>query len=74
VTRRYLGIDVGGTSCKLAVLEVPGGPPDPPDAPGDPPELVATATLPTGTGDPDEVLERLGSEGAKLAAEHGPVA
>ena len=84
MTRRYLGIDVGGTSCKLAVLEVPrphpGGPPDPRDPPGDhpggppdPPELVATATLATGTGDPDEVLERLGAEGAKLAAEHGPL-
>ena len=68
VTRRYLGIDVGGTSCKLAVLEVDG------DRAGPPPKLLATAVLPTGPGGPDEVLDRLAAEGARLAAEHGPVA
>jgi glucokinase len=65
VTRRYLGIDLGGTNCKLAVLE----------AAPKPPRLVATATLPTGAGDrPGEVLGRLGAAGGRLAAEHGPVA
>ena len=45
MTRRYLGIDIGGTNAKLAILEAtpdppgdhPGGPPDPPDPPGDHP-------------------------------------
>jgi predicted NBD/HSP70 family sugar kinase len=64
VTRRYLGIDVGGTSCKLAVLEVDG----------DRHELLATAMVPTGPGGPDEVLDRLAAEGTRLATEHGPVA
>jgi glucokinase len=81
VTRRYLGIDVGGTNSKLAVLEIPGGPPDPPDPPGDhpggppdPPGLLATAAIPTGAGDPGEVIGRLADAGARLVAEHGPVA
>jgi glucokinase len=83
VTRRFLGIDIGGTNAKLAVLEAaarpdppgdhPGGPPDPPDPSGDHPELLATATLPVGPGDPGEVMDRLAAAGARLAAEHGPV-
>jgi glucokinase len=64
VTARYLGIDVGGTNSKLAVLE----------AAGDRPDLLATATLATGGGDPGEVLDRLAAGGARLAAGHGPVA
>jgi glucokinase len=64
VTARYLGIDVGGTRCKLAVLEVAG----------DRPELLATATLATGAGEPGPVLARLAAAGAGLAAEHGPLA
>jgi glucokinase len=64
VTARYLGIDVGGTSCKLAVLE----------AAGDRPELLATATLATGAGEPGTVLDRLAAAAAGLAAEHGPLA
>jgi glucokinase len=68
---RYLGIDVGGTNCKLVVLEAagahPGGPPDPPGP-------LATLTLPTGTGDPGEVVDRLAAAGARLAADHEPVA
>jgi glucokinase len=64
VTARYLGIDVGGTNCKLAVLE----------AAGDRRDLLATATIPTGSGDPGEVIDRLAAAGARLAAEHGPVA
>jgi glucokinase len=64
VTPRYLGIDVGGTNSKLAVLEVEG----------DHRTLLATATIPTGAGDPGEVAGRLGAAGARLAAEHGPVA
>jgi glucokinase len=67
VTRRYLGIDVGGTNSKLAVLEVPGGPPDPP-------VLLATVAIPTGSGDPGEVIGRLADAGARLVAQHGPVA
>jgi glucokinase len=64
VTRRYLGIDVGGTNSKLAVLEVAG----------DRRVVLATATISTGTGDPGEVIGRLADAGARLAAEHGPVA
>ena len=64
MTERYLGIDVGGTNSKLAVLEVAG----------DRPALLATATIPTGSDDPGEVMGRLGAAGAGLAAEHGPVA
>jgi glucokinase len=64
VTGRHLGIDVGGTNCKLAVVE----------AAGDGGELLATATIPTGAGDLGEVVERLAAAGAKLMAEHGPVA
>jgi glucokinase len=64
VTPRYLGIDVGGTNSKLAVLEVEG----------DHRTLLATATIPTGAGDPGEVVGRLGAAGARLVAEHGPVA
>jgi glucokinase len=62
---RYLGIDVGGTNSKLAVVEA-----NPPD----PPVLLATATIPTGSGDPGEVLGRLAAAGARLVAGHGPVA
>jgi glucokinase len=65
VTVRYLGIDLGGTNSKLAVLEVAG----------DRRALVATATIPTGPGgDPGEVIGRLGAAGARLVATHGPVA
>jgi glucokinase len=75
---RYLGLDVGGTNSKLAVLEAagdrPGGPADPPDPPGDPPRLLATATIPTGAGDPAEAVERLAAAGARLVEGHGPVA
>jgi glucokinase len=63
VTPRYLGIDVGGTNSKLAVLEIEG----------DHRTVLATATIPTGAGDPGEVVGRLGTAGARLAAEHGPV-
>jgi len=77
VTSRYLGMDVGGTNCKLAVVEAGAGRPDPPgDHPGgppDPPRLLATATIPTGTGDPGEVVGRLAAAGARLVAGHGPV-
>ena len=66
---RYLGLDVGGTSSKLAVLEDDGDPPGPPD----PPELVATATIPTGAGDPADVLARLAAAATELVAIHGPV-
>ena len=64
MTPRYLGIDVGGTNSKLAVLEIEG----------DHRTVLATATIPTGAGDPGEVVGRLGAAGARLAAEHGPVA
>ena len=84
MTARYLGIDLGGTNSKLAVLASGAGrpnPPDPSDPPGDhpggppdPPGLLATATIPTGAGDPGEVVERLAAAGARLVAAHGPVA
>jgi glucokinase len=65
VSPRYLGIDVGGTNSKLAVVEA---------ATDDTPGLLATATIPTGSGDPGEVLGRLAAAGARLVAGHGPVA
>ena len=64
MTGRFLGLDVGGTNCKLAVLEIDG----------DRQELVATATIPTGPGDPADVLGRLAAVATELVAAHGPVA
>ena len=65
MTTRYLGIDVGGTNTKLAVVEVGG----------DEHTLAATATIPTGPGgDPAEVVGRVAAAGRRLAGEHGPVA
>jgi glucokinase len=64
VTRRWLGIDVGGTNSKLAVLETTGGRP----------ALLASATIPTGADDPAAVTERLAAAAAGLLATHGPVA
>jgi len=66
VTSRYLGIDVGGTNSKLAVVEAG-------DPPGPPPRLLGTASIPTGPGDPGEVVGRLAAAGARLVAGHGPV-
>ena len=77
MTTRYLGIDVGGTNSKLAVLAAgppPDRPGDHPGGPPDPPRLLATATIPTGGGDPVEVVERLAAAGARMVAAHGPVA
>jgi len=78
VTSRYLGIDVGGTNSKLAVVEA--GDQDPSDPLGDhlggppgPPRVLATATIPTGPGDPGEVVGRLAAAGAELVAGQGPV-
>ena len=65
---RYLGLDVGGSSCKLAVVAAAG------DRTGPPPELVATASIPTGPGDLADVLTRLAAAATELAAAHGPVA
>jgi glucokinase len=61
---RYLGLDVGGTNCKLAVVA----------ADGDRLALQATATIPTGPGDPADVLARLAAAAGELVAAHGPVA
>jgi len=63
VTARHLGIDVGGTNCKLAVLETGGRP-----------RLLATTTVPTGAGGPGEVVDRVAAAAAGLLADHGPVA
>jgi glucokinase len=64
---RYLGLDVGGTNTKLAVVTTAGDGPDPP-------ELVATVTIPTGPGDPGDVLARLAAAATELVAASGPVA
>ena len=64
MTGRFLGLDVGGTNSKLAVVAA--------DADGG--RLVATATVPTGAGDPAEVLGRLAAVAGELVAAHGPVA
>jgi glucokinase len=63
VTGRYLGLDVGGTNCKLAVLNLDG----------DRRELLATAAIPTGAGDPADVLARLAAAAADVVAAAGPV-
>jgi predicted NBD/HSP70 family sugar kinase len=68
VTARHLGVDIGGTNCKLALLETAG------DRAGQPPRLLATTTVPTGSGDPGEVVERVAAAAAGLLAGHGPVA
>jgi glucokinase len=60
----FLGLDVGGTNCKLAVVQLDG----------DRRELVATAAIPTGAGDPADVLARLAAVAGELVAAHGPVA
>ena len=62
---RYLGLDVGGTNCKLAMVAAGGA---------GRPELVATATIPTGAGDPGDVLARLAAAATELVAASGPVA
>ncbi|HEY4792397.1 MAG TPA: ROK family protein, partial [Actinomycetes bacterium] len=62
---RYLGLDVGGTNCKLAMVAAGGA---------GRPELVATATIPTGVGDPADVLARLAAAAGELMAATGPVA
>jgi glucokinase len=64
VTGRFLGLDVGGTNCKLAVVHVDSNRQ----------ELVATAAIPTGPGDPADVLARLAAVATELVAAHGPVA
>ncbi|HWC41154.1 MAG TPA: ROK family protein [Actinomycetota bacterium] len=64
MTGRFLGLDVGGTNSKLAVVAA--------DADGG--RLVATASVPTGAGDPAEVLGRLAAVATELVAAHGPVA
>jgi glucokinase len=71
VTARHLGVDIGGTNCKLAVLESAG---DRPGPPGDRPRLLATTTVPTGSGDPGEVVDRVAAAAAGPLATHGPVA
>ena len=66
MTTRHLGIDVGGTNCKLAVLETTGHRPDPPgDHPGGPPDprLLEATSVPTGAGDPGEVVDRVAAAG-----------
>ena len=68
MTTSYLGIDVGGTNSKLAILAAGVGRPGPPS------RLLATATIPTGSGDPGEVVDRLAAAGARMVAAHGPVA
>jgi glucokinase len=64
VTARHLGIDVGGTNCKLAVLETTGAES----------RLLATTSVPTGAGGPGEVVDRVAAAAAGLLADHGPVA
>jgi glucokinase len=61
---RYLGLDVGGTNTKLAVLEDDG----------DRRDLLATATIPTGPGEPADALARLAAAAGELVAASGPVA
>lgn len=61
---RHLGLDLGGTFIKTAVLEVADGGTS----------LVATDTSPTDAeGGPLVVIERLIEAGKRVIAEHGPI-
>jgi glucokinase len=64
---RHLGIDLGGTNVKVAVLER--------DADGsEPPRVVATTSAPTRADrGPQAVVARLGELGREAMAAHGPV-
>ena len=61
--KRYLGLDLGGTNIKAAVIES-----------ADPPVVVHTASAPTQAAEgPEAVAERMVRIGRDLAAEVGPI-
>jgi glucokinase len=63
---RLLGLDLGGTNVKVAVVEI---------APGGDPQVVAEETHPTHAAlGPAAVVSRLVEIGAVTIARHGPVA
>lgn len=63
---RHLGLDLGGTNIKLAVLESKGD--------GADPRVVWTGSAPTLAGEgPDAVVARLAALGREAMAGHGPV-
>jgi glucokinase len=67
-TERHLGLDLGGTNLKVAVLERS-------DREGEPPVLLATDTLPThAERGPDGVVAVMVEAGLAAIATHGPVA
>jgi predicted NBD/HSP70 family sugar kinase len=78
VTVRHLGIDVGGTNCKLAVIETTAGRSRSTGRPSrrspGPPRVLAVTSVPTGAGDPGEVVDRVAAAATGLLASHGPVA
>jgi glucokinase len=70
--RRYLGLDLGGTNIKVAVVEEEGGQPGPGSLLA---ELVARESHPTeAQRGPEAVVERLAEVGLDALERHGPVA
>ena len=62
-SRRYLGLDLGGTNIKSVLIEE-----------GDPPRVVASSSAPTHADrGPEAVVTRIIELGRAAMAEHGPV-
>jgi glucokinase len=73
--RRYLGLDLGGTNIKVAVIEEPGRPAGARARESGGPRIVARETCPTEPhAGPRGVVERLAAVGREALDRHGPMA
>jgi glucokinase len=73
--RRYLGLDLGGTNIKVAVIERPGQPGGPAGREGGSPWIVARSSCRTEAHrGPLGVVKRLAEVGREALDRHGPVA
>jgi glucokinase len=73
--RRYLGLDLGGTNIKVAVIEAPRQPASARTRERGGPRIVARETCPTEPhAGPRGVVERLAAVGREALDRHGPVA
>src|SRR6266542_2924794 len=71
---RYLGLDLGGTNIKVAVVEERAGAGSPQRASPSVPEIVVRESHPTeASRGPDAVVERLAEVGRDALGRHGPV-
>jgi glucokinase len=71
---RYLGLDLGGTNIKVAVVEERAGAGSPQRASPSVPEIVVRKSHPTeASRGPDAVVERLAEVGRDALGRHGPV-